>query len=45
MDPVFAWIESSALSEWVRGLDCICAFPTIVAGTYVGRILNSKDAA
>lgn len=30
MDPFFAWIESTALSEWVRGSDCICAFPTIV---------------
>ena len=29
MDPVFAWIESSALSEWIRG-ECICAFPTII---------------
>jgi hypothetical protein len=29
MDPVFAWIESSALSEWVRG-DCFCAFPAII---------------
>ena len=30
MDEFFGWIESSALSEWVRGSDCICAFPTIV---------------
>ena len=30
MDEFFRWIESSALSEWVRGSDCICAFPTIV---------------
>jgi len=29
MDPIFAWIESSALSEWIRG-ECICAFPTII---------------
>jgi hypothetical protein len=29
MDPVFAWIESSALSEWIRG-ECLCAFPTII---------------
>jgi hypothetical protein len=29
MDPVFAWIESSAFSEWVRG-ECLCAFPTII---------------
>jgi hypothetical protein len=30
MDDVFGWMEHSALSEWVRGSDCICAFPTIV---------------
>jgi hypothetical protein len=29
MDPVLAWIENSALSEWIRG-ECICAFPTII---------------
>ena len=29
MDPIFAWIESSALSEWIRG-ECLCAFPTII---------------
>src|SRR6476659_6979166 len=29
MDPVFAWIENIALSEWVRG-ECVCAFPTII---------------
>jgi hypothetical protein len=36
MDPVFAWIESSALSDWVRGSDCICAFPTIIALHNIG---------
>jgi hypothetical protein len=36
MDPFFAWIESSALSEWVRGSDCICAFPTIVTLHNIG---------
>ena len=36
MDPVFAWIESSALGEWVRGSDCICAFPTIVTLHNIG---------
>ena len=30
MDDIFGWMEHSALSEWVRGSDCICAFPTIV---------------
>ena len=36
MNPIFAWIESSALSEWVRGSDCICAFPTIVTLHNIG---------
>ena len=36
MDPLFAWMESSALSEWVRGSECICAFPTIVTLHNVG---------
>jgi hypothetical protein len=30
MDPLLAWIENSALSESIRGSDCICAFPTII---------------
>src|SRR3954453_2784805 len=30
MNPIFGWIESTDISEWVRGSDCICAFPTIV---------------
>ena len=36
MDPLFAWIENSALSEWIRGSDCVCAFPTIVTLHNVG---------
>ena len=36
MDPIFAWIEHSALSEWIRGSDCICAFPTIVTLHNIG---------
>ena len=36
MDPLFAWIETSALSEWIRGSDCVCAFPTIVTLHNVG---------
>ena len=36
MDPIFAWIESSALSEWLRGSACVCAFPTIVTLHNVG---------
>ena len=35
MDPVFAWIEHSALSTWIRG-DCVCAFPTIVTLHNIG---------
>jgi hypothetical protein len=35
VDPLFAWIESSALSQWIRG-DCVCAFPTIVTLHNVG---------
>jgi len=36
VDPLFAWIETSALSEWIRGSDCVCAFPTIVTLHNVG---------
>ena len=36
MDPLFAWIETSALSEWIRGSDCVCAFPAIVTLHNVG---------
>ncbi len=36
MDPVFAWIEGSALSDWVRGSECICAFPAIVTLHNIG---------
>jgi hypothetical protein len=36
VDPIFAWIEHSALSEWVRGSDCICAFPAIVTLHNIG---------
>ena len=30
MDPLFAWIEGSQISQLVRESDCICAFPTII---------------
>jgi hypothetical protein len=33
---IFAWIEQSALSEWLRGSDCVCAFPAIVTLHNVG---------
>jgi hypothetical protein len=36
VDPVFAWIEHSALSDWIRGSDCICAFPAIVTLHNIG---------
>jgi Family of unknown function (DUF6644) len=36
VDPFFAWIEGSALSEWIRGSDCVCAFPTIVTLHNIG---------
>jgi hypothetical protein len=36
VDPIFAWIEHSALSDWIRGSDCICAFPTIVTLHNIG---------
>ena len=36
MDPVFAWIENSALSDWVRDSPCTCAFPIIVTLHNIG---------
>jgi hypothetical protein len=36
VDPVFAWIEHSTLSEWIRGSDCVCAFPAIVTLHNIG---------
>ena len=36
MDPIFGWIENSALSEWIRGSDCLCAFPAIVTLHNIG---------
>src|SRR5712672_143717 len=36
MDPVFSWIETSALSDWVRDSDCTCAFPIIVTLHNIG---------
>jgi hypothetical protein len=35
VDPLFAWIEGSAISQWIRG-DCLCAFPTIVTLHNIG---------
>src|SRR5947207_14681277 len=36
VDQLFAWIENSALSEWIRGSECVCAFPTIVTLHNIG---------
>jgi hypothetical protein len=36
VDPIFAWIEHSALSDWIRGSDCVCAFPAIVTLHNIG---------
>src|SRR5262249_20822757 len=36
MDPIFGWIENSAFSEWIRGSDCLCAFPAIVTLHNIG---------
>ena len=36
MDPLFAWIETSELSQWIRGSECICAFPAIVTLHNIG---------
>jgi hypothetical protein len=33
VDPLFAWSE---LSQWIRGSDCLCAFPTIVTLHNIG---------
>jgi hypothetical protein len=30
MDPVFTWLEDSALSEWIRGSESLFAFPGIL---------------
>jgi len=38
VEPIFAWIESSALSEWIRGSECICAFPAIVTLHNIGLV-------
>src|SRR5262249_49137212 len=45
MDPVFAWIERSALSEWNRG-ECLCAFPTTntVHTIWMGLLAGGSSA-
>jgi hypothetical protein len=36
MDPFFAWIENSALGDWIRDSPCTCAFPIIVTLHNIG---------
>jgi hypothetical protein len=36
MDAFFGWVESSALSDWVRGSESIFAFPTIITLHAIG---------
>jgi hypothetical protein len=36
MDPFLAFIEHSALSEWIRGSESIFAFPTIITMHVIG---------
>src|SRR5947209_6995735 len=36
MDAFFGWVESSALSDWVRGSESIFAFPMIITVHAVG---------
>jgi hypothetical protein len=39
MDPVFRWIESSALSTWTRESTSVFAFPGILAAHAIGMAL------
>jgi hypothetical protein len=36
MDAFFAWIEGSALSEWIRGSESLLAFPGIITLHAIG---------
>jgi hypothetical protein len=36
VDPIFAWIEGIAFGQWIRGSECICAFPAIVTLHNIG---------
>jgi hypothetical protein len=36
VDAIFAWIEQSALSDWIRSSECVCAFPAIVTLHNIG---------
>jgi hypothetical protein len=46
MDPFFAWIEGSALSDWIRGSESLLAFPGIITLHALGLgILAGGSAA
>src|SRR5262249_27001369 len=46
MDPFFAWIESSWLSDWIRGSESLLAFPGIITLHALGLgILAGGSAA
>jgi hypothetical protein len=46
MDPFFGWIESSALSDWIRGSESLFAFPGIITLHALGLgILAGGSAA
>ncbi len=36
MDPVFAWIEQTGLSTWIRETDSLFAFPAIISVHAIG---------
>jgi hypothetical protein len=46
MDAFFAWVEGSALSEWIRGSESLWAFPGIITLHAIGLgILAGGSAA
>ena len=45
MDPFFAFIENSALSEWIRGSESNFAFPTIITFHAIGMAFLAGGSA
>jgi hypothetical protein len=45
MDPLFAWIEQSALGVWVRESDSLLAFPGIISVHAIGLALVAGTCA
>jgi len=45
VDPFFAFVERSALSEWIRGSESIFAFPTIITFHAVGMAFLAGGSA